>query len=85
MCECVCVLYARFFTTWAIDAAGLTENELETLITLAPPDRTASQPLTIEVYGKDAAWEQSINARLRDMETYPHVTIRVGEYGDEED
>ncbi len=53
----------------------LQQAEVEAFIFGAPGSRTAERPLEIRVVGQEPAWVESLNAIVRELGTYPHVSV----------
>ncbi len=69
------VLIPRSYTHWTVSSAELREAELEAFLLNAPHNRTAEEPLCIEIVGKDKAWVDGIMGTMTRLDTYPHVTV----------
>lgn len=65
----------RWSRVWSLDVGKLFPGELEAFVFGAPADRTANNPLTIQLYGAHAEWADDLTARLDSLATYPHVRV----------
>ncbi len=69
------VLIPRSYSVVMTEASALWPAELEAFVFGAPTDRTAEQPLEVQVWGKDKAWGEEMMRRMQLSDTYPHVTV----------
>ncbi len=59
-----------------IDRHDLTTTDVQAFILAAPGDRTALQPLTLQVnYTDHTEWVKELMSRMRETKLYPHVTF----------